>query len=355
MILGRNADANITGNTIYANTTVQDSDTNDNIEFSITLNLISGIEVTITHENLTTANVIVDTIIPEILSATTITPTLVSITFDESITAHPFTLRRTTMSPTPMEITVQNGSSIPYSVLDLVIPLESPLLSNATPHIMISTSSSPSIADLAGNAFPEISITASDGIAPSMQSAIVVSPAFIDVFFDEQVKFLDGNPLFYPFPTVNGAPSGIPENISGNTLSIPSRNSFPIGAVLNVTIKTHIITDVAGNVFKPNSILTDAVDVIAPYTVDELTIHVPYTMTLNPNTISVSDYRITFGSNPSSTINTVHLSDDTTTVILTMNTPFGTGNTPFIEQIGSITDTFGNPVTMQSVIADDNL
>ena len=171
MILGRNADANITGNTIYANTTVQDSDMNDNIEFSITLNLSSGVEVTITHENLTTANVIVDTIIPEILSATTITPTLVSITFDESITTHSLIVRKTTMTPRPMSITVQNGSSIPYSVLEFAIPSESSLSPDATPHIMIATSSSPSIADLAGNAVPEISITTSDGIAPSMQSA----------------------------------------------------------------------------------------------------------------------------------------------------------------------------------------
>ena len=34
-------------------------------------------------------------------------------------------------------------------------------------------------------------------------------------------------------------------------------------------------------------------------------------------TANTDDYRVTFGSNPSSTINTVHLSDDATTVILT--------------------------------------
>ena len=36
-----------------------------------------------------------------------------------------------------------------------------------------------------------------------------------------------------------------------------------------------------------------------------------------------------------------------------MNTPFGTGDTPFVEQIGDITDTFSNAVTLQSAIADD--
>ena len=51
-ILGRSADASsITGNTIYANTTVLDSDANDNIEFSITLNLTTGTLVTITNDN----------------------------------------------------------------------------------------------------------------------------------------------------------------------------------------------------------------------------------------------------------------------------------------------------------------
>ena len=60
-ILGRSADASsITGNTIYANTTVLDSDANDNIEFSITLNLTTGTLITITNDNLTSANVVVD-------------------------------------------------------------------------------------------------------------------------------------------------------------------------------------------------------------------------------------------------------------------------------------------------------
>ena len=86
---------------------------------------------------------------------------------------------------------------------------------------------------------------------------------------------------------------------------------------------------------------------------DELTIHVPYAMTLSPNTLSTGDYRITFGSNPPSSISTVDLSSDATTAILTMNTPFGTGDTPFVEQIGDITDTFNNTVTLQSAIADD--
>ena len=102
-ILGRSADtSSLTGNTIYANTTVLDSDANGNIEFSIILNLSSNILVTITNDNLTSANVVVDTIAPAMLSASTVTPTLVSMTFDESIAISSTITRRTTMTPTPM-------------------------------------------------------------------------------------------------------------------------------------------------------------------------------------------------------------------------------------------------------------
>ena len=52
-------------------------------------------------------------------------------------------------------------------------------------------------------------------------------------------------------------------------------------------------------------------------------------------------------------ISTAQLSTDTATVILEMQIPFGTGDTPFVEQIGSINDTFGNAVTIQSAMADD--
>ena len=118
-------------------------------------------------------------------------------------------------------------------------------------------------------------------------------------------------------------------------------------------MSTNIITDIAGNVFESSTILTSAANVLVPYTVDEITIHIPYAMTLNLNTLSTDDYSITFGSNPPSSISTVDLSTDAITVILTMNTPFGTGDTPFVEQIGDITDTFNNAVTLQSAIADD--
>ena len=129
-------------------------------------------------------------------------------------------------------------------------------------------------------------------------------------------------------------------DISGNILRVPSQNAFPTDTVLNVNISTDIITDIAGNVFVSSTILTSATNVLVPYTVDELTIR-------------TGDYRITFGTNPPSVISTVDLSNDATTVILTMTTPFGTGDTPFVEQIGTITDTFNNDVTIQSAIADD--
>ena len=49
-------------------------------------------------------------------------------------------------------------------------------------------------------------------------------------------------------------------------------------------------------------------------------IHIPYTMILDPNTISASDYRVTFNSNPS-TVSAAQLSNDTTIVVLTMQIP----------------------------------
>ena len=217
---------------------------------------------------------------------------------------------------------------------EFAIPPESSLSSDAKPHILIPESSPPSITDLAGNGAPEISITVSDGIAPSMQSAIVVSPSLIEVIFDEDIKFTSANALFHPAPTVNGIPTDTPEDISGNILRVPSENAFPSDTTLSVTIATNIITDIAGNIFEPGTILTSAANVLVPYTVDEITIHIPYAMTLNLNTLSTDDYSITFGSNPPSSISTVDLSTDAITVILTMNTPFGTGDTPFVEQIG---------------------
>ena len=350
-VFGRQADYNIYDQILYVNQTVKKGD-NGYVPFTILIQDNQGASILATNDDLQ-KNIIVDTIVPQVLSSTTVTPNLVTITFNEPIINTASITFRLTMTPSPTSVTITNGSSIPYSVLEFVIPQRSSLSSDATVPITIYASpTSPTYTDFAGNALPTISLTTDDGIAPSMQRATVISPTLIEVIFDEQVKFLDDNRLFHPVPTVNGVKSGIPRDISGNTLSIPSRNSFPISGLLNVTIKTNIITDMAGNVFKPSSILTDAVDIIAPYTVDEFTIHVPYPITLNPNTISTDDYRITFGSNPSSAISTVHLSNYATTV-LTMNTPFGTGDTPFVEQIGSITDTFGNDITMQSTIADD--
>ena len=152
------------------------------------------------------------------------------------------------------------------------------------------------------------------------------TPSLIEVIFDEILNF-------HPAPTVNGIPTDTPEDISGNILRVPSENAFPSDTTLSVTIVTNIITDIAGNIFEPGTILTSAANVLVPYTVDEITIHIPYAMTLNLNTLSTDDYSITFGSNPP------NKHSDAITVILTMNTPFGTGDTPFVEQIGDITDT----------------
>ena len=63
-------------------------------------------------------------------------------------------------------------------------------------------------------------------------------------------------------------------------------------------------------------------------------------LVLDPNTISASDYRV-FNSNPSTVI-AAQLSNDTTIVELVMQIPFETDDTPFVEQIDSISDISGN-------------
>ena len=346
-ILGRSADAtSIIGNTIYANTTVQNSDTNGNIEFSIMLNLSSNLLVTITHDDLTSANVIVDTNPPVIVSSTTITPNLVSVAFDESIITYPDTHFLIGITPLASSTSVKNGSSIPYSVLEIELNPSPPLSSNATPTITFGRAA---ITDLAGNGLAETSTTASDGIAPSLQDVIIVSPTIIEIIFDEKIRLGNGFTRITPSPTVNDASSSPGSTISGNALIITSTAGlFPIGVAVNITVATHGIADEAGNAFEPSSIFKDYTNAFAPYTISETMILVPYDTDLDPNTISSDDYRVSFGSGAPSTIIAAELSNDPDTVMITMQIPFGTGDTPFIEQPGTISDTLGNAVTLQS-------
>ena len=351
-VFGRQADYDIYDQILYVNQTVKKGD-NGYVPFTILIQDNQNASILATNDDLQ-KNIVVDTIVPQVLSATTITPNLVTITFSEPIINTASITFRLTMTPSPTSVTITNGSSIPYSVLEFVIPQRSSLSSDATVPIAIYASpTSPTYTDFAGNALPAISLTTDDGIAPSIQNATVISPTLIEVIFDENIKFAKGHTLVFPSPTVGGVDSGITENISANTLSIPSfTNPFSINTVLEVRIRGSSITDVAGNVFKPSSILT-SVDSSPPYTTSRTMILVPYTTILDPSTISTGDYRVTFGSNPPSTISTAQLSTDTATVILEMQIPFGTDGTPFVEQIGSINDTFGNAVTIQSAIAED--
>ena len=351
-VFGRQADYNIYDQILYVNQTVKKGD-NGYVPFTILIQDNQGASILATNDDLQ-KNIIVDTIVPQVLSSTTVTPNLVTITFNEPIINTASITFRLTMTPSPTSVTITNGSSIPYSVLEFVIPQRSSLSSDATVPITIYASpTSPTYTDFAGNALPTISLTTDDGIAPSMQRATVISPTLIEVIFDENIKFAKGHTLVFPSPIVDGANSGITENISANTLSIPSSTTpFSINTILEVRIRGSSITDVAGNVFKPSSILTN-VDSSALYTISETMILVPYTTKLDPSTISTGDYRVTFDSNLPSTISTAQLSTDTTIVILEMQIPFGTDGTPFVEQIGSINDTFGNAVTIQSAIAED--
>ena len=351
-VFGRQADYDIYDQILYVNQTVKKGD-NGYVPFTILIQDNQNASILATNDDLQ-KNIIVDTIVPQVLSSTTVTSNLVTITFNEPIINTASISFRLTMTPTPTSVTIKNGSSIPYSVLEFVIPQRSSLSSDATVPITIDTyPTSPTFTDFAGNVLPTISLITDDGIAPSIQNATVISPTLIEVIFDENIKFAKGYTLVFPSPTVGGVDSGITENISANTLSIPSfTNPFSINTVLEVRIRGSSITDVSGNVFKPSSILT-SVDSSPPYTTSRTMILVPYTTILDPSTISTGDYRVTFGSNPPSTISTAQLSTDTATVVLEMQIPFGTGDTPFVEQIGLINDTFGNAVTIQSAIAED--
>ena len=249
------------------------------------------------------------------------------------------------------ETSVKNGSSIPYSVLEIELNPSPPLSSNATPTITFGRAA---ITDLAGNGLAETSTTASDGIAPSLQDVIIVSPTIIEIIFDEKIRLGNGFTRITPSPTVNGASSSPGSTISGNALIITSTAGlFPIGVAVNITVATHGIADEAGNAFEPSSIFKDYTNAFAPYTISETMILVPYDTDLDPNTISSDDYRVSFGSGAPSTIIAAELSNDPDTVMITMQIPFGTGDTPFIEQPGTISDTLGNAVTLQSTTTRD--
>ena len=292
-----------------------------------------------------------DGIFPQILSATTITSNLVSVTFSEPITTYSYTPLLIDITPLPASTNVKNGSSIPYSILEIALDPTPPLSSDATPLITFERSA---ITDLAGNRLQATSVTASDGIAPSLQSVIIVSSALIEVIFDEKIKLAPGYFRISPTPTVNGISSSPVSSISGNTLSMISpTNSFPTNIAVNVTVASAGIIDEVGNAFEPNYILLNDTRVLTPYTITKTMIIVPYAVALDPNTLSTDDYRVSFGSNLPSTISTVQFSSDTNNVIITMQIPFRTDATPLIEQPGLITDTFGNAVTMQSTIAHD--
>ena len=135
--------------------------------------------------------------------------------------------------------------------------------------------------------------------------------------------------------------------------SLPSSSDlFSANTILKVTIGGTSITDLSGNVFNVGTIFTSDATSLTPYTITKTKIHIPYTMILDPNTISASDYRVTFNSNPS-TVSAAQLSNDTTIVVLTMQIPFETDDTPFVEQIDTINDISGNAIVMQSGTAED--
>ena len=117
-VFGRQADYSIYDQILYVNQTVKKGD-NGHVPFTILIQDNQGASMLVTKDDLQ-KNIVVDTTMPQMLSASTITPTLVSMTFDESIAISSTITRRTTMTPTPMSISVQDGSS---NVLEFVMML----------------------------------------------------------------------------------------------------------------------------------------------------------------------------------------------------------------------------------------
>ena len=355
-ILGRSADTTlITGNTIYANITVQNGDTNGNTTFAITLDK-NGTTSTINHDAITSTYVVVDTKAPTINSSTTLTPYLGSVTFDESVAITEyidFAVDITGSSPTSFNL--KDGSVIPKSILEITISQSTPFESNSKPEIKFDiTSDYAEIIDLAGNSLSSITITASDGIGPSIKDATVVSSNLIEVYFDEDVQFISGKTPLQSL-VIDGSLTFISSSISGNTLGISQILSPFSHAALNInfTEASSNIEDTSGNSFTSSSILTNNTQSSGPYISTDRIIVIPYNTRINIATLDVSDYTVSYGLITDATIDSIALSNDDTTVTLTMVSPFGTGTTPFIEQSGDILNILGNSVNLARTSTQD--
>ena len=260
---------------------------------------------------------------PNITSSATINPRLISVDFDEPIQIAPGahdSISITSSSTVFLidELSIRNETTLEISLL-------SSLKSNATPQIVFNTTnpSAPIITDLAGNALENVTVTALDKIPPSIKSAMQISSSLIVVDFDEPLfvePIIPSDPSFiFPFPTVNGI-TKLPSLINGsNTLEISG--TFPAHAILNITIRGANIMDAAGNNFTRGSILTNNTFNLFPYTISELEIIVPYNNTIDSNTLSASDYTVSFAPGQTSTISAVTLSSDPTEVIILMQIP----------------------------------
>ena len=287
---------------------------------------------------------------PNITSSATINPRLISVDFDEPIQIAPGahdSISITSSSTVFLidELSIRNETTLEISLL-------SSLKSNTTPQIVFNTTnlSAPIITDLAGNALENVTVTALDKIPPSIKSAMQISSSLIVVDFDEPVFTPD--PYFiFPSPTVNGR-QGFSSLINGdNTLEISG--TFPAHAILNITIYSANIIDVAGNDFGRGSILTNNTFNLFPYTISELEIIVPYNNTIDSNTLSASDYTVSFAPGQTNTISAVIPSSDLTEVTILMQIPFGTGDTPTIEQTGEILNTYGKNISIGRITAED--
>ena len=352
-VFGRQASIIISNQTLYVSQRINVGD-NGYASFTIQIQDL-GADMIATEDDLQD-NILVDTVAPKILSSITLTPYLVSVTFDESVAITEDTEFVVGIKGSPTEsINLKDGSVIPKSILEITIFKSIPFESNSKPEIKFDIDSDYSeITDLAGNSLSPITITASDGIGPLIKNAMVVSSNQIEVYFDEDVQFIPGTtpPQFL---YIDGFQTLISSNISGNTLSISQILSSSPHVALNISFigAKHNIEDTSGNSFTSSSILTNNTQSSGPYTSTDRTIVIPYNTRIDLATLDVSDYTVSYGLITDATIDSIALSNYDTTVTLTMAAPFGTGTTPVIEQSGDILNILGNSVNLARTSTQD--
>ncbi|MDI1495955.1 MAG: peptidase S8/S53 [Cenarchaeum symbiont of Oopsacas minuta] len=339
VIQDRPANISISNDTIYATQIINMNDHGD-LTFTIIIQDEFGTTQIITENELMT-DIFVDTIAPQIQSMITYPNKTIIVTFDESILVTSNT---------------QNGifSTSTLNIIDLII--KDGIVSSSILNILladnIATGDTPEIlffdgafTDFAGNPLLFTSVTASDGIAPTLIRATALSEDQIVIEFSEELS-------------INSFIVSSVNDISTNSmldgklvyLSPKSDNLFSLIDTLVITVTSPNLADLAGNRFSLGMITTKYENTLVPYTTSTTTVDIPYNIIIDATTISASDYTLDNNS-----ISTVTLSNNNTIVTITARNSFGSDGMPYVQQIGQILDTSGNPITLDPLHALDRV